>query len=474
MKDERRTDELSDREPDDLAVANAHGLLGALAAVFAIPDLDQRRTANQHTSGSGELTPSASLELDIRYRTLLEQIPAVVFNAVLEDGRSEAYVSPYIEAVLGFSREEWLEDPVRWYNQIYPDDRSRWSIEAANFLLSGQPLRSVYRVQARDGHVVWFQCEAKMVRHPDGRPWFLHGVGFDITHLKETEEELKRTRDELEIRVQERTAELARTNAELKSENIERQRVELDLAQRAEDLARSNADLERFAYSASHDLQEPIRNVSMCAQLLARRGQDVLDAEGTVLLNTVIVSAKHMQQLVLDLLEYTHVANEATPNESICEASQVLTTVLQSLDATIRANGATIVGDRLPLVGLPAIRLQQLLQNLISNAIKYRSDEAPLIRVSATCTEQGWLFSVKDNGMGIAPKYHDRVFGLFKRLHTQAKYPGTGIGLAICKRIVENVGGKIWVESDEGKGADFRFTIPAIPPPKMPTRDNAD
>src|SRR5215831_8155711 len=120
-------------------------------------------------------------DLEAKYRTLVEQIPAVVFMAFLDRGVSEAYISPQIESILGFSQQEWLNDPVRWYSQIHPDDKSRWSAEAVNLFLSGEPLQSTYRVMARDGHVVWFHCEAKMVRHEDGRPWFIHGVAFDIS-----------------------------------------------------------------------------------------------------------------------------------------------------------------------------------------------------------------------------------------------------------------------------------------------------
>src|ERR1700686_4003444 len=127
---------------------------------------------------------SPVLNVEAKYRALVEQIPAVVFMAYLDKGIGEAYVSPQIEAALGFSQSEWLEDPVRWYRQVHPDDKARWSVEAAEMFLSGKPLRSAYRVIARDGKILWFQCEAKMIRRPDGRPWFIHGVGFDITDLK--------------------------------------------------------------------------------------------------------------------------------------------------------------------------------------------------------------------------------------------------------------------------------------------------
>src|SRR5580698_5886012 len=133
--------------------------------------------------------------LEAQYRTLIEQIPAVVFMVYLDRGVGEAYVSPQIETILGFSREEWLEDPIRWYERIHPDDKSRWSAEAAEMFLSGEPLRSVYRVIARSGDVVSFRCEAKMVRRPDGRPWFIHGVGFDITDLKRAEGALQEERN---------------------------------------------------------------------------------------------------------------------------------------------------------------------------------------------------------------------------------------------------------------------------------------
>lgn len=171
--------------PDSKHLAEAENILADLARVFfqtsgysSVPSPDQ---------------PGPNLEA--RYRVLLDQIPAVVFMAYLDEGIGEAYVSPQIEAALGFSQKEWLEDPVRWYQQIHPDDKDRWSQEAAGMFLSGKPLQSSYRVMARDGRVVWFHCEARLVRRDDGRPWFIHGVGFDITHLKQVEQALQEERN---------------------------------------------------------------------------------------------------------------------------------------------------------------------------------------------------------------------------------------------------------------------------------------
>src|ERR1700719_3967648 len=169
---------------------DAERALQELAEVFlqqrslvSNPGLDARGDAEVATKSEAPL-----LSMEAKYRALVEQIPAVVFMAYLDKGIGEAYVSPQIEAALGFSQSEWLEDPVRWYQQIHPDDKMRWSVEAAEMFLTGKPLRSCYRVMARDGRVLWFQCEAKMIRHDDGRPWFIHGVGFDITERKRLEE----------------------------------------------------------------------------------------------------------------------------------------------------------------------------------------------------------------------------------------------------------------------------------------------
>src|SRR3984885_14798403 len=177
-----------DAGPDLPDIAEAEAVLLDLARVFADPGLNPAPAVEQ-------LTDARAPNPEVKYRALLEQIPAVVFMASLDRGISEAYVSPQIEASLGYSREEWLEDPVRWYQHIHPDDKQRWSVEAAEMFLSGKPLRSSYRVIARDGRVIWFHCDARMIRHEDGRPWFIHGIAFDISDMKRIEEALQEERN---------------------------------------------------------------------------------------------------------------------------------------------------------------------------------------------------------------------------------------------------------------------------------------
>ena len=173
-------------------LAEAERALQALAQVFLEQQsvLQPRKTVSAAVPESRASAEPPLVNMEAKYRALVEQIPAVIFMAYLDKGIGEAYVSPQIEATLGFSQEEWLEDPVRWYQQIHPDDKMRWSVEAAEMFLSGKPLRSAYRVMARNGKVLWFQCEAKMIRHEDGSPWFIHGVGFDITERKVLEESI--------------------------------------------------------------------------------------------------------------------------------------------------------------------------------------------------------------------------------------------------------------------------------------------
>ena len=238
----------------------------------------------------------------------------------------------------------------------------------------------------------------------------------------------------------------------------ERKRAEKKLKQAMIDLARSNKELEQFAYVASHDLQEPLRMVASFMQLLSNRYKGKLDAEADEFIEYAVEGANKLQNMINDLLEYSRLGKRGKPfKPTDCES--ILEQTLVNLNVSIEANGATITHDALPTVCADESLLLQLFQNLISNALKFRGKDLPAIHISAKSKENEYVFSVHDNGIGIDPQYKDRIFIIFQRLHGR-EYQGTGIGLAVCKRIVERHGGRIWVESESGKGSTFFFTIP--------------
>ncbi|HYK89754.1 MAG TPA: ATP-binding protein, partial [Acidobacteriota bacterium] len=241
-------------------------------------------------------------------------------------------------------------------------------------------------------------------------------------------------------------------------EALTQKRAETAERRGARELARSNKDLEQFAYVASHDLQEPLRAVAGFVTLLERRFRGKLDADAHRFIDYAVDGVRRMQMLINDLLAYSRVgmAGKAHVNADL---KKVLDTALSNLDAVIRESSAVVTAEPLPTVQGDASQLTQLFQNLINNAIKFRSEHKPEIHVGAVRTEHGWEFSVRDNGIGIDSNYAERIFLIFQRLHTRDRYPGTGIGLAICKRIVERHGGQIWVESQQGRGSTFHFSI---------------
>ena len=241
----------------------------------------------------------------------------------------------------------------------------------------------------------------------------------------------------------------------------ERKRAEESLARYADELERSNTELQQFAYIASHDLQEPLRAVSGYLQLIRKRYEGKLDKDADEFIAFAVDGASRMQALIEGLLDYSRVGThgkEFAPTDSEAALKQAE----QNLKAAIEESGAEITHDPLPTVTGDDVQLTELLQNLVANAIKFhRPDEPPRIHVSAEQKDGEWVFSVKDNGIGIAREDTERLFRIFTRLHARDEYEGTGIGLAVCKRIVERHGGRIWVESEPGKGSTFYFTIPA-------------
>lgn len=265
-------------------------------------------------------------------------------------------------------------------------------------------------------------------------------VGFarDITPLKQAQEELRQANQELEMRVQQRTRELV---------------------ERENELVRSNTELEQFAYVASHDLREPLRKIKSYTELLAEDYQHQLDEKADKYINYITDGASRMQVLISDLLTYSRVGKgeltvEPTHLESIVEQ------ILEDLSLTIKDNDALVTVKPLPTVLANPQQMGQLFQNLVANAIRYRSEVTPRILIQSQLKDNQWLISVQDNGIGIKSENFERIFAIFQRLHSRDKYSGTGIGLAICKKIVERHGGRIWLESEFGVGTTFLFTLP--------------
>jgi PAS domain S-box-containing protein len=238
----------------------------------------------------------------------------------------------------------------------------------------------------------------------------------------------------------------------------EQKEAEQKVQQAVNELSRSNAELQQFAYVASHDLQEPLRAITGCVQLLQHRFQGKLDARGDEFINHAVEGATRMKALITDLLEYSRAGTAPTASRPT-DLNRVFQAALRNLQTAIAEKKATVTSDQLPTLVADETRLMQVLQNLIGNALKFTGETPPQIHVGAKHVDGAWQFSVRDNGIGIEPQYAERIFGVFQRLHARREYPGTGIGLAICKRVVERHGGRIWVESEPGKGSTFHFLI---------------
>jgi len=267
----------------------------------------------------------------------------------------------------------------------------------------------------------------------------------EVANRRRIEEQLRNLNETLEQRVTERTEALRENETRLRH---------------------ANQALEHFAFAASHDLREPLRKVAIYSELFQKRYGANLNEEATMYLGNIVEGAQRTGRLLSDLLEYTQVAGRDGQAATIVDGEKVLDRVLRNLDHAVQESHARITHDTLPSVLIRDVHLEQLLQNLIGNAIKYKNDdETPQVHVSALQQDGRCHFVVQDNGIGIAPEDHESVFGVFKRLHpTGEKYSGTGIGLAICQKIAENYGGRIWVESELGHGATFHFTVPAVEP----------
>jgi PAS domain S-box-containing protein len=366
-----------------------------------------------------------------KFRSLLEAAPdAMIISS--EDGRI-SLVNSQAEVMFGFRREELIGQNIR---VLVPEWASSPRSMDSHLIGAAGP-SSPWELWAIRKNKQRYPVEISLSPLQTEEGLLFTSAIRDITERKKADEAIREWNSTLEQRVAERTRELLETN---------------------EALRQSNDDLNQFAYAASHDLQEPLRMVALYSQMMQRKYAGALDVETDQYVGFMVGGAKRMEMLLKDLLTYSQSGANVGPAQPInCET--VLRKVLLNLQASIEQSGATVDWGSLPTVQAHEVRLVQLLQNIIGNAIKYRSDRPPKIRVAAERRDAEWLFVVEDNGIGIEPEYSSQIFGIFKRLHGQ-NYPGTGIGLAICQRIVERYGGRIWVESKPGEGSRFFFTLP--------------
>jgi PAS domain S-box-containing protein len=381
---------------------------GQPVRITAVRDITERKQAEQ-----------ALRESEERFRTMAETLPEILFTNT-PDGRCD-YVNTRCTEYTGLPLEAF--EGFGWQQAIHPEDLRRVDRAWRFSTRTGKPFDAEYRFRAADGTHRWVQARARPIRDDRGNivKWF--GACTDVDELRRAHEDLKRT---------------------------------------AAELKRSNEDLEQFAYVVSHDLQSPLAQIVGFTQLLRNHCRGVLDDKSQEFIDFAVGGARRMSQLIHGLLAYSRASTRDRLVKPI-DAEEVLQNVLANLNQVIEETHAVVVHGPLPTVRADKTQLSQLFQNLVENAIKFRREDPPRIHISAQEAEATWHFAFQDNGIGIDERQHHRLFQVFQRLHDPDKYPGTGIGLAICKKIVERQGGKIWVESRPGEGATFHFTLPDAP-----------
>lgn len=381
--------------------------------------------------------------LEQRFRTAVESAPLAM---VIVDARGViTLVNRETEKLFGWTREELLGRPIELlvperFRAGHPERRREYAgAPEARRMGAG---RDLYALR-RDGSEFPVEIGLNPVEGDAGAAVLAAIV--DITERKRLADELRRTNERLEARVRERTEALQEQAAAL--------------AQARDDLERRNIELRSFAHVVSHDLQGPLRHIAGFVQLLEARRAEALDEEARGWIRRTVDSVRRMEALIRDLLAYSGVDERARPFARV-ELDAALDDALALLEGSLREAGAVLTRDPLPAVAGDRTQLMQVFLNLLGNALVYHGPRPPRVHVSARRDGARWVVSVRDEGIGIDPRHHERVFELFRRLHTPQEYPGTGIGLAICRRVVQRHGGRIWVESEPGRGADFLFTLP--------------
>ena len=356
-------------------------------------------------------------ELALRDRSINSATNGILIADARRPDVPTVYCNAAFEKITGYAKEEVVGRNCRF---LQGEDHDQPDLDAIRQAIrDGTEGQAELRNYRKDGTVFWNEFYIAPVRDSQGTLTHFIGVQTDITRRKNQEAEL---------------------------------------ARKTEALAQSNAELQQFAYVASHDLQEPLRMVASYTQLLRKRYKGKLDADADEFIEYAVDGADRMQRLIRDLLEYSRVGSENKSFE-ITECELIWQHVMRNLSASIRDHHATVTHDPLPTIYANPTLLTQVFQNLIGNALKFHGSSPASIHVGTTSLSDGWEFFIRDNGIGIPPDQRDRIFAVFQRLHGRSDYPGTGIGLAICKRIVEKHDGTIWVDSEPGKGSTFYFTV---------------
>lgn len=373
-------------------------------------EIEQRKQAEDARKAYEE-------ELVLRDRSINSATNGILIADARQPDMPTVYCNAAFEKITGYAAEEVLGRNCRFLQGTEHQQPGIETIRRA--IRQGTEAKAELRNYRKDGSLFWNELYIAPVKDQQGRLTHFIGIQTDIT---------------------------------------QRKRQETELAGKTRELAESNAELQQFAYVASHDLQEPLRMVASYTQLLGKRYRGKLDQDADEFIGYAVDGATRMQGLIRDLLEYSRVGAESKSFEKTdCEL--VFRQVMENLSASIRDRRAEVTHDPFPIVHANPTHLTQVFQNLIGNALKFQGDAPAHIHVGAKALPDGWEFSIRDNGVGIPADQLNRIFAIFQRLHGQGEYPGTGIGLAICKRIVEKYGGKIWVESELGRGSTFYFTL---------------
>ncbi len=408
---------------------------------------------------------------DARYRRLFETAQDGIL--ILHAGTGQVVdANPFLKDLLGYSQEEFLGRKLWEIGPFKGEDASK--IAFAELQVKDRLRYEHLPLETKDGRRVEVEFISNAYVADDTR--LIHCNIRDITERMRVSQALEEANKELAFECREkgrRADELILINEERLGVNLALKTAIKELAFECEEkskradelilinaeLARSNAELEQFAYVATHDLQEPLRAVASCVQLLRQHYQGRLDARAEEFVTHAVDGTKRMQTLISDLLAYSKISTHAKAFSPV-DCEMVLRDSLANLRVAIEESGAGVTQNSLPMVNGDSTQLTQLFQNLISNAIKFCGECSPKIHIGAVLKSGEWHCSVSDNGIGMEPRYFERVFQVFQRLHTRKAYQGTGIGLAICKKVAERHGGRIWVESEFGRGCTFVFTLP--------------